>query len=118
MKIGLVGPCASGKSTLRDLLKNDGYQVRHIAQEHSYVPEMWQVVSNPGVLIYLDVSYQEILKRRKKTKLTKKDYSESLKRLEHAREHADLYIETDGLTPEEIYRRVLEFLVSHKSNRE
>jgi dephospho-CoA kinase len=38
LRIGVVGPCAAGKTTLVAALKNRGYEVHHIAQEHSYVP--------------------------------------------------------------------------------
>ena len=55
--IGVVGPCAAGKTTLVAALREMGYNVRHIAQEHSYVPYMWQRLAKPDLLIYLDVSY-------------------------------------------------------------
>ena len=53
-KIGVVGPCAAGKTTLIAGLRNHGYTAKHIAQEHSYVPAMWQLLTNPDILIYLD----------------------------------------------------------------
>ena len=56
--IGVVGPCAAGKSTLVAELRSRGFQVRHIAQEHSHVQDMWKRISNPDFLIYLDVSYE------------------------------------------------------------
>ena len=107
--IGLVGPCTSGKSTIRPLLEAEGYPVRHIAQEHSFVPDMWQVVSNPDRLVFLDVSYEESLRRRK-TDWTPADYEEQQRRLGHARDHADLVIMTDGQSPEAIATQILDFL--------
>ena len=62
--IGIVGPCSAGKSSLRDKLQELGYNCRHIAQEHSYVPDMWLRVVNPRLLIYLDVDYEVSMKRR------------------------------------------------------
>ena len=41
LRIAVVGPCASGKSTFAKALKAAGYEARHPAQEHSYVPNMW-----------------------------------------------------------------------------
>jgi len=54
--LAVVGPCAAGKSTLIEGLRQHGYQARHVAQEHSYVPEMWKLLTSPDYLIYLDVS--------------------------------------------------------------
>jgi adenylate kinase family enzyme len=45
--IGLVGVCASGKTTLAKILEEKGYHCRHISQEHSYVPDMWQRLTHP-----------------------------------------------------------------------
>ena len=57
LKIGVVGPCGAGKSTLVNALAEHGYPARHIAQEHSYVPSMWKRMVNPDILIYLEASY-------------------------------------------------------------
>lgn len=107
--IGLVGPCTSGKSTVRPLLEARGFRVQHIAQEHSYTPSMWQQIAKPDVLVFLDVSYPETLRRRDWS-WTREDYAEQLRRLAHAREHADLVIETDSLSPGEVALRILELV--------
>lgn len=107
--IGIVGPCAAGKTTLIANLKEHGYNARHIAQEHSYVPDMWQRLTRPDVLIYLDVSYPQTLLRRR-LNWSEAEYQEQVHRLRHAREHADLYIHTDALTPQQVLQAVLEFL--------
>lgn len=107
--IGIVGPCASGKTTLTMGLKQLGYEARPIAQEHSYVPYMWQRLTKPDVLIYLSVSYPLTIERRK-LDWTQNEYAEQLHRLRHARDHADLYIDTDTLTPEEVLEHALSFL--------
>jgi ATPase subunit of ABC transporter with duplicated ATPase domains len=108
-KIGVVGPCGAGKSTLTASLKKYGYNARHIAQEHSYVPAMWQRITNPDKLIFLDVSY-ELSKFRRKLNWTEAEYAEQHHRLRNARQHADLYIDTNNLTPEQVLARVLAFL--------
>ncbi|HUH98473.1 MAG TPA: hypothetical protein VLZ89_14000, partial [Anaerolineales bacterium] len=63
--IGVVGPCGSGKSTLIAGLEREGWRCRHIAQEHSYVPYMWQRITHPDLLIYLQASFEISTRRRK-----------------------------------------------------
>src|SRR5574342_171315 len=99
LTIGVVGPCAAGKTTLIKRLRALGYQAKHIAQEHSYVPQMWQRIANPDILVYLDVSYPLTIQRRK-LDWTIHEYAEEVNRLRHARQHAHCYINTDGLSPE------------------
>jgi deoxyadenosine/deoxycytidine kinase len=107
--IGVVGPCGAGKTTLIVALKNEGYTARHIAQEHSYLPNMWARLVNPDILVYLNASYPVSTSRRK-LDWTRQEYDEQLRRLQDARQHADLIIETDGLTPTEVLHCVLEFI--------
>ena len=107
--IGIVGPCGSGKSTLKAGLEQKGFSCRHIAQEHSYVQYMWQHITNPDVLIFLNASFETSTRRRKLNWL-KTDYDEQQRRLEHARQHANLIIETDTLTANEVLENALEYL--------
>ena len=113
MLIGIVGPCGAGKSTLAAGLSALGYEVRCIAQEHSYVPAMWQKITNPGLLIYLDVSYENTILRRK-LNWTYDEYAQQIYRLRHAREYADYYIDTNTLNILEVKARVLEY-IQHSS---
>lgn len=110
--IGIVGPCAAGKSTLISGLSRHGYKSKHIAQEHSYVANMWQRLTNPRVLIYLDVSFPATVKR-KNLNWNESEYQEEVHRLRHARQHADLYIDTDPLTQQQVLQQVLNFLNAH-----
>jgi len=107
--IGIVGPCGSGKSTLVAGLEQNGFRCRHIAQEHSYVQYMWKRITNPDVLIFLNASF-EVTTRRRRLNWTKADYDEQQSRLAHARQHANLLIETDTITAEEVLAGVLDFL--------
>ncbi len=109
MVIGIVGPCGAGKTTLTRALKQLGFHARHIAQEHSYVATMWKRLVNPDVLIYLDASYPVCTNRRQLI-WSLEEYEEQIFRLRDARACADLIINTDKLTPDEILSRVLTYL--------
>jgi deoxyadenosine/deoxycytidine kinase len=100
--------CSSGKSTLVRSLKERGYNAHAVSQEHSYVPYLWQR-SRPDVLVYLDASVHTIRARgRPRWRPALLDVEHE--RLSNAREHADLYIPTDGLAPEDVASRVVTFL--------
>jgi deoxyadenosine/deoxycytidine kinase len=107
--IGIVGPCGSGKSTLIAGLEKHGYLCRHIAQEHSYVQYMWQRITNPDILIFLDCSYENSTSRRK-LNWRPADHEEQQRRLSHAREHAHLIIDTNLLNPDEVLAHALDYL--------
>src|SRR6266498_5997980 len=107
--IGVVGPCGSDLSTLIAGLEKHGYTCRHIAQEHSYVQAMWQIISKPNLLIYLNASFP-VSTARRKLNWREEDHAEQLRRLTHAREHAHLIVNTDDLTPEQVLQQVLDFL--------
>jgi len=107
--IGVVGPDAAGKSTLIAGLTRLGYRTRHIAQEHSYVKDMWQRLTNPDLLVFLNVSYASSCRRRKLDWSTT-DWQEQQERLSHARENADLYLDTDVLSAEQVLKRVVDLV--------
>jgi shikimate kinase len=108
-KIAIVGPCASGKSTLAERLNQAGWRARQIVQEHSYVPAMWRTISPPDILIYLDASY-ETCSRRKQLDWSHDEYSEQVERLADARKRCDLYLNSDQLTIDETAQRVMDWL--------
>jgi hypothetical protein len=110
LRIAVVGPCASGKSTLVAALRADGYDARHPAQEHSYVKDMWRRLTKPDVLIYLDLSLEAYRQRRPRDDAGPKYLEMQRARLAHAREHADLVVETSGMTAEEVRDRVITIL--------
>lgn len=109
MLIGIVGPCAAGKSTLVAGLKENGYQARSIAQEHSFAPSMWKKITNPDLLVFLDVSYENTIHRRK-LNWTWDEYNEQLHRLRHARQYANLIVDTNPLTIPQVLSTVIHFL--------
>jgi hypothetical protein len=110
ISIGLVGPCSSGKTTIKGLLRNHGFNVKHIAQEHSYVKDMWKKIANPDILVYLNVAYPTTL-QRKNLDWSYDEYLEQITRLSHAHNFADLIIETDSLSPQQVLDKILDFIV-------
>jgi len=110
LRIAVVGACASGKSTLVSSLLSEDYEARHVAQDHSFVPDMWQRISQPDILIFLDVDYETIKARRPKTTLRPTDLVEQERRLSHARDSCDLLIDTNPLTTGEVLRLALSYL--------
>jgi hypothetical protein len=110
LRVAVVGPCVSGKSELVRALRAAGFEARHVVQEHSYVPTMWQRMANPDVLIYLDVDYATAKLRRPHIDWGPERLEVQASRLAHARRHCDLYIDTRTLSREEVQKRVLAFL--------
>ncbi len=117
MRVVLVGVCGSGKTTLAQGLRRLGYEVRECRQEHSGVPRMWQVISRPDVLIFLDAS-DEVVQRRGRRLPFASFLADQRCRLAHARDHADLYLMTDELSVEQVLEKAAGFLSAwqeHKS---
>src|SRR5512137_2497047 len=112
--IGVVGPCGAGKTTLVAGLNSLGYRTRHIAQEHSYVKDMWKRLTNPDILVFLDASYVTTCLRGK-LNWTEAEWQEQQVRLRHAHENADLILETDELSVEAVLARVVRFVEERKS---
>ena len=111
--IGIVGPCAAGKSTLKTGLERHGIAARHIAQEHSYVPNMWQRIVNPDLLIFLDVSYPTTIVRRQMD-WNESEYQEQQRRLVHARQQANYIIDTELLSIDEVLQSALKFIQEYR----
>jgi chloramphenicol 3-O-phosphotransferase len=110
LRIAVVGPCSAGKSTLAKALKSLGYDdIRQPAQEHSYVPDMWLRISQPDILIYLDVDNVNVKKRREYVDDQQRLPGQQ-QRLAHARQWCDFYLDTSSLSPAEVREAVVTFL--------
>ena len=72
------------------------------------MPDMWQLITQPDILIYLNASFA-VSTARAKLNWQKKDHTEQLRRLSHACAHANLIIETDELTPEDVLQKRIGF---------
>jgi thymidylate kinase len=70
---------------------------------------MWRRITNPDILIFLDVSFEKACIRRKMD-WNNEDYLEQQRRVSHARENADFYVDTTLLSAESVLNQVLDFL--------
>jgi len=104
--VAVVGVCAAGKTTLVRLLRAAGYDARSCAQEHSYVADMWRRLARPQALVYLDAALATI-NARSATSYDSAYIDTQRQRLEHAREHCDVYVRTDGLDPSQVCAQVI-----------
>jgi len=86
-----------------------GYNIRQIAQEHSFVAKMWELITKPTHLIFLEVDHQRSVERSQ-LNWTEKDHQEQLRRLKHAYQNADLIIDTNQLTIPEVREKAKEFI--------
>jgi thymidylate kinase len=107
--IGIVGPCGAGKTTLASGLEKLGYNTAVIAQEHSYVKDMWQRLTKPDILVFLQAS-REVGGKRRQMNWNDNEWLEQQTRLVHARANADLYIDTDDKTILEVLTFTVSFL--------
>jgi hypothetical protein len=63
-------------------------------------------------LIFLQASYP-VSSGRRRLNWLERDYKEQQRRLSHAFEHADVVVDTDSLTVEQVLEEVLAFLRKH-----
>jgi broad-specificity NMP kinase len=108
MRIVVVGPCASGKTTLVSRLRSLGLDAHNVAQEHSGIKKLWRK-KQPDVVVMLEASLP-VIRRRRSVPWGEERLAAQRERLSDAREHADLFIQTDPLTREEVAERVLDFI--------
>ena len=109
-RVVIVGPCAAGKTTLVSRLHALGYDAHACAQEHSGVPYLWQL-SEPDLLLFLDADRATIGARRGYEWPAALDEAQQA-RLAHARAHADLYLDSGPLTPDEVAERAAAFIAA------
>lgn len=109
-RIAVVGPCASGKTTLVEALVARGYHAYAVGQEHSVISDLWNR-RDPDVLIALDLDLEVVRQRRSPTWPTD-IYAVQHQRLQPAFEAADLRIDTGEHDIESTVRLALELLAS------
>ncbi|WP_110513538.1 hypothetical protein [Herpetosiphon llansteffanensis] len=106
----IVGPCAAGKTTLRQGLETHGIQARVIAQEHSGIRGLWRK-HQADYVIYLDVDLPAVHERGRPT-FPAWLHNQQQQRLQEARDAADIYLDTTKHSINDVLRRVLS-VISH-----
>jgi dienelactone hydrolase len=114
-RIVVVGPCASGKSTLVAALRAHGYDARVSGQEHSVVAALWQK-AEPDVLIALDADITAVRDRRGES-WPEWLHDLQIVRLRQANAAAHMRIDTSGLSADRVTDLVLEYLENGSSPR-
>jgi hypothetical protein len=76
------------------------------------VPDMWQRLTRPDVLVYLDVSLEVARQRGHLAETDVGWWAAQGGRLAHAREHAHVVLHTDALSADEVAAHVLAALVA------
>jgi Ni2+-binding GTPase involved in maturation of urease and hydrogenase len=114
-RIVVVGPCASGKTTLVDALLRLGYNAYAVAQEHSIVRDLWRK-RDPDVVIALDLPL-DIVRQRRSATWPEAVYQVQHERLQPAFEAADLFIDTGEHDIDAALQRTLEYLEYTGRNR-
>lgn len=107
-RIVVVGPCASGKSTLVSALRRLGYRAMVSGQEHSEIPTLWRH-AGPDIVVALDVDLPT-LRRRRGEEWPEWLYRLQRQRLRGAVAAADLRVDTSTLDPDPVLRRVTDWL--------
>ncbi len=111
LAIVVVGPCASGKSTLVNGLQQSGYTSARLApQEHSGVRNLWAWRGQPDVLIYLDADADTINRRQQRADWTPTMVDEQRARLSTARAACHFYLPTDTLSIPQVLEAVIDFI--------
>jgi adenylate kinase family enzyme len=109
--IVVVGPCASGKTTLARELGRAGIPVRICGQEHSSIKDFWRTM-NPDVLVVLSIDLQTLRTRRHESWPEHLFFVQQL-RLASAFASADLVIDTTRESPQQAADLVRRHLDRH-----
>ncbi|HWV25232.1 MAG TPA: hypothetical protein VNZ58_13675 [Thermomicrobiales bacterium] len=107
-RIVVVGPCASGKSTLVSQLLDAGYDARVVAQEHSAIRDLW-AKRHPDIVVALDLDL-DTLRARRSPEWSAEVFAQQHERLRSAFDAADLIIDTSVHGEKETAAMVFELL--------
>lgn len=99
-RIGVVGNCAAGKSTLVTALQNKGYNAVNIQQEHSVSKGFWRRLK-PDIIIYLSCTL-ETARQRRRIQWGQERLNDQWEVLSEVRDQAHALIETDALTKAQV----------------
>jgi adenylate kinase family enzyme len=105
IRVAIVGPCASGKSTVAEQLRSWGFDAYPVGQEHSIVSDLWRRRA-PDAVVYLEVDYQTVRSRRGEH-WPEAIYQQQQARLADARRHATVIVDTGRAGISQTMARVL-----------
>jgi len=108
MRVVVAGVCASGKTTLVKSLRELGIDAYNVAQEHSMIKNLWNH-REPDILVVLNAELP-IIRKRRAVSWGEERLVVQRARLDDACQHADVYIQTDDLSRDEIVQNVLEHI--------
>jgi len=114
-RIVLVGPCASGKTTLAYHLAAHGHDVHICGQEHSGIRDFWRRM-NPDVLVALDVDLPT-LRLRRSSVWPEHLYDVQRGRLASAFAAADVVVDSASNDAEAVANCVLGWLETHRTTK-
>lgn len=110
-RVVVIGPCASGKSSLTRRLQQLGYDAHACGQEHSEIAELWRHL-DPDVLVGLHIDLDTLRKRRSDT-WSGSVYARQQERLRSGYAHADLLLDCDGIDQDAVVSQVVDWLEGH-----
>ncbi len=113
-RIVVVGPCASGKSTLVGGLREHGYDALASGQEHSDIHHLWNR-TNPDIVIALEINLEAIRQRRDDPNWPAWLFDRQLVRLRQATAAADLVIDTTQADAAQVLSQSLAFLTRSRT---
>lgn len=112
-RVVVVGPCASGKTTLVESLKAAGIDAHVSGQEHSVIRDLWRRL-DPDVLIALDVDLPTLRDRRTPT-WPAALYQVQRTRLTGAFGAAHVRIDTSRASPGDVLDAALTTIDGHRA---
>src|SRR5690606_6747791 len=110
-RIVVIGPCASGKTSLTTRLQRLGYDALACGQEHSETAELWKH-QQPDALVGLRIAL-DTLRQRRSREWPATIYGRQMSRLESGYRSADLVIDCDAIDQEAVMDRVVAWLLDH-----
>jgi deoxyadenosine/deoxycytidine kinase len=108
LTVVIVGPCASGKSTLAANLQQHGVDARVSGQEHSEIGTLWRR-QDPDLVIGLRIDLETLRARRGST-WSASLFDRQLQRLQAAYDAADIVLDTGTLNESEALSAVLTYI--------
>lgn len=110
-RVVIVGPCASGKSTLVERLRDIGYDAVVCAQEHSDIPTLWRR-ARPAAMIALCVDLPT-LRERRGANWPEEIWRRQQQRLANAQSAATVVVDTSELSSGDVLAVVARALRTH-----